>query len=77
MTNLYPNVFVALDMNARLCGSFKNAKSRFKKWLLRLNKRFTKKKKLWLGFYSVLEWVLWVGFFVPTLYNIEELKAPC
>ena len=30
MTNLYPNVFVALDMNARLCGSFKNAKSRYK-----------------------------------------------
>ena len=31
MANLYPNVFVALDMNAKLSGSFKNAKNWIKK----------------------------------------------
>ena len=29
MANQYPNVSVALDMNAKLSGSFENAKSRF------------------------------------------------
>ena len=31
MANPYPNVSVALDMNAKVSGSFKNAKSRYKK----------------------------------------------
>ena len=31
MANLYPNVSVAVDMNAKLSGSFKNAESLFEK----------------------------------------------
>ena len=31
MANLYPNVYIAVDMNTKLSGSFKNAKSLLEK----------------------------------------------
>ena len=75
MANLYPNVSVALGMNAKLSGSFKNAKSWFNKDLYAKISDFFKKPTL-AGFFThfygrlfagFMGWVFWVGFFVPTL----------
>ena len=71
MANPYPNVSVALDMNAKMSGSLKDTKSRLKKDFYA--KIRDKKKSLWQGF---LGWVLWVGFFVPTLVYSDSLSTP-
>ena len=52
MANPYPNVSVALDMNAKVSGSFKNAKSRFEKDIYAKKSDFFKKYTL-AGFYRV------------------------
>ena len=54
-TGLYPNVSVALDTNAKLSGSFKNAKSRFRKdFYAKISDLFKKPKETHFGwvFYS-------------------------
>ena len=53
MANLYPNVSIALDMHAKVSGSFKNAKSWFyKDFYAKISDFFKKPKKeqLWQGF---------------------------
>ena len=51
MANLYPNVSVALGMNAKLSGFFKNAKSWFNKDLYAKISDFFKKPTL-AGFFT-------------------------
>ena len=53
MANPYPNVSVALDVNAKLFGSFKNVKNQFKKdFYAKISD--LKKKPLWLGFLLIV-----------------------
>ena len=68
MTNPYPNVSVALGMNAKVSGSFKNAKSRLKNIFQSTNISDLKKKlfgSVFYGGYYVS------GFFVKFL-NFPE-----
>ena len=78
MANLNPNVSVALGMNAKLSRFFKNAKNWFNKdFYAEISDFFKKPKKPTLaGFFThfygglfagFMDWVFWVGFFVPTL----------
>ena len=54
IANPYPNVPVALDMDSKVSGSFKNAKSQFEKDFYAKISYFSKKPKHkhWQGFFS-------------------------
>ena len=75
MANLYPNVSVAFDMNAKLSASFKNAKSRLKNdFYANLSDFFHKTHFGWV-FYSFLEWVF-CGFYGPGFLGLVFCTNP-
>ena len=70
MAKLYPNISVALYVNEKLSGSFKNSKSQSKNDFYAKRSDFfqkTQKNPLWLGFLLIFRVgflrVLWAGFF--------------